>query len=75
LFDGENVDLVHVDPRLVFDDHYDLEDWKKKNPLPPAGRDVGLPEFQLYVTEYSKNKGDVYCCGEKKAATPPRWRW
>ncbi len=77
LFDEKNVDLVHVDPRLIIEDHYDLADWHKENPLPPEGRDVGLPEFQLYVTEYSKNKGDVYCCGEKKAETPPklRLRW
>lgn len=67
LFDGENVDLVQVDPRLVFDDLYDLEAWEKGNLLPPAGRDVGLREFQLYITEYSKNKGDVYCCSAKKS--------
>jgi len=74
LFDEENVDLVHVDPRLVFDEFYDLEDWKKENPLPPVGRDVGLREFQLYIAGHSKNNGDVYCCGEKKVETP-RWTW
>ena len=74
LFDEENVDLVHVDPRLVFDEFYDLEDWKKENPLPPVGRDVGLREFQLYIAGHSKNNGDVYCCGEKKVETQ-RWTW
>jgi len=67
LFDGDDVDLVHVAPRLVFHDLYDLETWEEGNPLPPAGRDVGLREFQLYITEYSENEGDVYCCNAKKA--------
>jgi hypothetical protein len=74
LFDEKNVDLVHVDPRLILEDLYDLEDWHKGNPLPSVGRDVGLQEFQLYITEYSKNTGDVYCCDAKKAGTP-RWGW
>ena len=69
LFDRDSVELVHVDPYLVFDDFYDLEVWKKGNPLPPEGRDVGLPEFQLYITEYRKNQGDVYCCSAKRVET------
>ena len=67
LFDGENVELVHVAPHLVFEHLYDLAAWEKGNPLPPAGRHVGLGEFQLYITEYSKKNGNVYCCSAKKA--------
>lgn len=73
VFDGDNVELVHVAPHLVFDDLYDLDAWEKGHPLPPAGRDVGLREFQRYITEYSKHKGDVYCCNAKKAETRT-WR-
>ncbi|MDY6950223.1 MAG: hypothetical protein SWE60_01815 [Thermodesulfobacteriota bacterium] len=69
VFDGDNVGLVHVAPHLVFEDLHDLEAWEKGNPLPPSGRDVGLREFRLYITEYSKRKGDVYCCNAKKAET------
>jgi hypothetical protein len=70
LFDGESVDLVHVAPRLVFDDYYDLDAWKKGNPQVPIGRSVELREFRLFMMEYSKNKGDVYCCCVKRAYTP-----
>ena len=74
LFDGENVDLVHVDPRLVFDDFYDLDAWEKGNPPPSTGRSVELGEFRLFMVEYSKAEGDVYCCDAKKAQTQ-RWGW
>jgi hypothetical protein len=66
LFDEEKVELIHVDPRLILDDFYDLETWEKRNPVPLTGRDVGVREFQLYIKEYSKNQGDVYCCSAKK---------
>jgi hypothetical protein len=74
LFDEKNVDLVDVDPRLIIEDLYDLAEWYKKNPLQSVGRDVGVREFQLYITEYGKSTGAVYCCGAKKAETP-RWGW
>jgi len=73
LFDGDDVDLVHVDPRLVFDDVYDLDAWHKGNPKSTTGRSVELKEFRLFILEYTKNKGHVYCCSEKKAETRKWW--
>jgi hypothetical protein len=69
LFDADNVELVHVAPRLVFDDLYDLDAWNKGNPKSTTGRSVELKEFRLFMLEYMKNKGDVYCCNAKKAET------
>lgn len=73
LFDGDNVELVHVAPHLVFDDVYDLDAWNKGNPESTTGRSVELKEFRLCMLEYKKNKGDVYCCSAKKAETRKWW--
>lgn len=69
LFDGDDVELVHVAPHLVFDDFYNLDAWKKGNPKTTTGREVELKEFRLFVLEYMKNNGDVYCCSDKKTET------
>ena len=69
LFDGDNVELVHVAPHLVFDDFCDLDAWNKGNPKSISGRSVELKEFRLFMLEYMKNKGDAYCCSAKKAET------
>lgn len=69
LFDGDNVELVHVAPHLVFDDLCDLEAWNKGNPKSTTGRSVELKEFRLFILEYIKNTEDAYCCGAKKAET------
>lgn len=73
LFDREDVDLVNVAPRLVLDNLDDLDAWYERNPEAPAGRSVNLQEFRLYMLEYSKNKGDVYCCSAKKVKSRRRW--
>lgn len=67
LFDGDTVELVHVAPHLVFDDLFELDAWNKGNPKMTGGRSVELKEFRLFMLEYMKNKGDVYCCSTKKA--------
>ena len=72
LFDGDNVELVHVAPHLVFDALYDLNAWNKENPKTTTGRSVELKEFRLFILEYMKNKGHIYCCSTKKAETP-KW--
>ena len=69
LFDGDNVELVYVAPHLVLDDLYDLAGWYDKNPQASTGRSVELKEFRVFMLEYGKNKGDVYCCSAKKAET------
>ena len=72
LFDEEGVELVRVAPCLVFDDLYDLDAWNKGNPTSTTGRSVEFKEFRLFMLEYMKNKGEVYCCSAKKAETR-RW--
>ena len=73
LFEGDNVGLVHVAPHLVLNDRSDIDAWKKGNPQSTTGRSVELKEFRLFILEYMKNKGDVYCCSAKKAVRP-EWR-
>ena len=73
LFDMEDVDLVDVAPRLVLDNLDDLAAWHRRNPEAPSGRSVNLQEFRLYMTEYSKNKGDIHCCSEKQVKSRRRW--
>ena len=65
LFDGDDVELVHVAPHLVFNDYSDLRAWNEGNPESTTGRSVGLREFRLFILEYTKNKGHVYCCAKK----------
>ena len=73
LFDGDNVELIHVAPHLVFDDFYDLSAWNKPNSKTSTGRSVELKEFRLFMVEYMKNRGDVYCCSAKKAERRTWW--
>jgi hypothetical protein len=73
LFDREDVDLVDVAPRLVLDNLDDLAAWHKRRSEAPAGRSVNLQEFRLFMLEYSKNKGDVHCCGAPKVKSRRRW--
>ena len=73
LFDGDNVELVQAAPHLVFDHFSDLDAWNKGNPKSTTGRSVELKEFRLFMLEYSKNKGCVYCCSAKKAKTRKWW--
>jgi hypothetical protein len=69
LFDQDCVELVHVAPHLVFDDLSDLNSWHKGNPESASGRRVELKEFRLFMLEYNKSKGKVYCCSAKRAKT------
>ena len=73
LFDRDNVDLAHVAPHLVLNDRSDLDAWNKGNPQSTTGRSVELKEFRLFILEYMKNKGDVYCCSAKKAERREWW--
>ena len=69
LFDGDDVELVHVAPHLVFDDLSALDAWNQGNPKSATGRSVELKEFRLFILDYGENKGDAYCCSAKKVET------
>jgi len=73
LFDGDKVELVHVAPDLFFNDLCDLNAWNKGNPRSSGGRSVELKEFRHFMSQYMKDKGDLYCCSAKKAATRKWW--
>jgi hypothetical protein len=73
LFDGDKVKLFHIAPHLVFRRLSDPEAINRRNPKSTTGRSVELNEFRLFMLEYMKNKGDVYCCSAKKTETQKWW--
>ena len=73
LFDKGDVGLVDVAPHLVLDNCDDFEAWHPKHPEAPRGRSVTLKMFRLHMLDYSKNKGDIYCCSAKKVKSKRSW--